>query len=254
MTVIRLDRIGPVACLALDRPPHNFFDVAMLEEIAAILERCESDPEVRVSLLVSKHKNFCAGADFGEGRRPDPGPIYTSAVKLLKRTKPLVAAIGGAAVGGGLGLALIADLRIGDDTSWFQANFTRIGISAGFGISFTMPRVVGPQRTRDLLLTARRVPSREALAIGLLDRVVEAGTLQDAALALATEIAANSPAATSATLRLLGRDDADHFAAAVVRELGLQRPLFAAPDFDEGVRASAERRTPQFSNLQEHEA
>jgi len=251
MTVVRLDRIGSVACLALDRPPHNFFDIAMLEEIAAILAQCERDPEVRVTLLMSKHKNFCAGADFGEGRRHDPEPIYTAATKLLRRTKPLIAAIGGAAVGGGLGLALTADLRIGDDACWFQANFTRIGISAGFGISFTMPRVIGPQRTRDLLLTSRRVPSREALAIGLLDRLVEAGTLHDAALALATDIAANSPAATSASLRLFGHDDADRFAAAVTRELGLQRPLFAAPDFDEGVRASAERRTPQFSNMQE---
>jgi enoyl-CoA hydratase/carnithine racemase len=248
---IQIDQQGSIVRLALSRAPHNFFDVDMIERLASILEDCDRNPSVRVTILTSDLKNFCAGADFGGGEKPDAKPVYTAAIRLVRRHKPMIAALSGASVGGGLGLALTADLRVGDDTCWFQANFTRIGISAGFGISHTLPSVVGGQRARDLLITSRRIPAPEALAIGLLDRLAPPGELQQTAFALAEAIATNSPTATVISRLLLGEDDGDLFAAAVSRELALQKPLFETNDFAEGVRAGAERRAPRFADWQE---
>ncbi|MDX9741926.1 MAG: enoyl-CoA hydratase-related protein [Gammaproteobacteria bacterium] len=249
--LVRLEQDGFVARLIIARPPHNFFNVEMITDMADLLEECDRNPSVRVTILTSDLKNFCAGADFGDAERPEPVHLYTAANRLIRRRKPMIAAIGGAAVGGGLGVALTADLRVGDETAWFQANFTRIGLSAGFGISHTLPAVVGRQRARDLLVTARRVTADEAFAIHLLDRIAPPGELQATALAVAQEIAANSPVATAASRELIGREEADLFAAAISRELEYQRPLLASSDFAEGVRAAAERREPNFSTFPE---
>ncbi|AJR24183.1 enoyl-CoA hydratase/isomerase family protein [Sphingobium sp. YBL2] len=238
---------GPVATITLSRPPHNFFDVAMITQIADLIEACDRDPGVRLCLLTSDQKNFCAGADFSGGNRPDPMPIYQAAARLIDRRKPLVAVVHGAAIGGGLGLALAADFRIGASDCWFQGNFVRIALSPGFGLSYTLPRLVGAQRARDLLLTGRRVDAQEALDIGLIDRLAPREGLHEATGAFAAELAENAPAAMVATRTLLSKDAGRDFRAAVEAELAHQRLLFASPDFAEGVAASRERRTPHFS-------
>lgn len=111
----------------------------------------------------------------------------------MRRAKPIIAAVNGAAIGGGLGLALVADMRVGERWTKFQANFVRIGISAGFGLSFTLPRIVGAQKARDILFTGRRIESKEALSLGLLDRLVDGPDLASAALRLAEEVASAAP-------------------------------------------------------------
>jgi 2-(1,2-epoxy-1,2-dihydrophenyl)acetyl-CoA isomerase len=247
----RIDRVGTVGKLTLSRAPHNFFDCEMLSGLADALADFDRDTGIRAVVLMSDQRNFCAGANFGGDARIDPAPIYKAATRLVSRRKPLVAAVKGAAVGGGLGLAMIADLRVGDSSCWMQANFTRIGISPGFGLSYTLPKVIGAQRARDMLLTGRRVSAGEASSMGLLDRLVGEGKANDAAQALAAELAANSPAAMSATRRSLPSLDESVFAAAIARELAFQEPLFAGSDFEEGVRAANERRAPSFSAFQE---
>ena len=247
MPELRVETRGHVALVVVSRPPHNFFDAALLEALANALRGVDADPTLRVSVISSDQRSFCAGADFGGGARPDPALIYAQATRIAGRSKPMIAAVNGAAIGGGLGLALTADFRIGDGETRMQANFVCIGLSAGFGLSLTLPRLVGDRLARDLLLSGRRVEGEEALAMGLLDRLAAPGALLEDALQFAAELAANAPKAMTAMRRLLAPDEQMRFRAAVEQELALQGPLFASADFDEGVRAARERRAPIFS-------
>lgn len=252
MTDLHTARSGRVAVLTLSRPPHNYFDAGLVRTLADALADVDHDPQARVCVLRAEGRNFCAGASFGAGSQPDPAAVYAQAARLMDRRKPLVAAVNGAAIGGGFGLALVADLRVGTSGTAFHANFARLGICAGFGLSFTLPRLIGPQKARDLLLTARRVTGAEALQLGLLDRVVEQPeALDGAAMALASAMAENAPGALLATRTLLDEGEREGFAAAIERELQLQVPLFASTDFIEGVAAARERRTPVFSDGKE---
>lgn len=247
---LRTERRGAVAVLTLSRPPHNYFDAGLLRTLADALAEADEDRTIRVSVLASDQRSFCAGAEFGGAARPEPSAIYAQAKRLMTRTKPLVAAVRGAAIGGGMGLALAADMRVGCADTVFHANFARLGICAGFGLSHTLPRLVGAQKARDLLLTARRVTGEEALAIGLLDRLVAPADVGQEAAGLASEIAANAPAAVAATRALLGADERRAYEDAIERELAQQAPLFASRDFQEGVRAARERRLPAFGDLE----
>lgn len=246
MTGLVIRQEGRLTVLTLSRPPHNYFDTEMLGALAEVLE--DADVGVRACVLRAEGRSFCAGAAFGSSGGPDPAAIYAHAVRLMVRRKPLVAAVRGAAIGGGLGLALVADMRVAAAGTSFHANFARLGICAGFGITYNLPRVVGAQKARDLLLTARRIGGKEALQIGLVDRLAAAPDVDGAALALADEIAANAPGALSTTRILLGTGEQEAFTQAIARELRLQAPLLGSADFVEGVAAARERRLPAFSD------
>jgi 2-(1,2-epoxy-1,2-dihydrophenyl)acetyl-CoA isomerase len=241
-------RDGAVAIVRLARPPHNFFDAALLAGLADVLTANDADPSVRVTLLTAEGRSFCAGADFSRAAAGIEGAraVYVQAARLFARAKPLVAAVGGPAVGGGLGLALVADFRVVSSAARFHANFAAIGLHPGFAITATLPALVGAQRARDLLTTARRVGGEEAATIGLADRLAPAEALDEVALALARDIAANAPLALAAIARALPRIDAATAAAAMAAELDEQAALFATADFHEGVRATSERRPPVF--------
>jgi enoyl-CoA hydratase/carnithine racemase len=172
--------------------------------------------------------------------------IYRHAVRLFRCPLPIVAAVQGAAVGGGLGLALVADFRVASAQSRFSANFNRLGIHPGFGLSVTLPRVVGPQQAALLFYTGRRIGGGEAHAIGLVDVLAEGEGLREAALSLASEIAQSAPLAVMSTRATLRRGLADAVAAATEHELAEQHKQFATEDFAEGVKAMAERRLPMF--------
>src|SRR6202030_4695081 len=116
-------------------------------------------------------KHFCAGANFA-GDTPAEGDLYEQAVRLFAAGLPLVAAVQGAAVGGGLGVALSADFRVATPETRFSANFARLGIHHGFGITVTLPLVVGHQRALEMLYTGDRLGGEQAHAIGLCDRLV----------------------------------------------------------------------------------
>lgn len=238
--------IDHVATVELTNPPDNFFSVAMLEALATTLEVLDDDDACRAVLLCAEGKNFCAGADFSAGGPTDIGALYHAAVRLFRTRKPIVAAVQGAAVGGGLGLALAADFRIAAPEARFSANFARLGLHQGFGVSVTLPRVVGQQHAAAMLYTARRVPATDALAMGLVDRVVPAEELRQAALALAGEIATAAPLAVESIRATMRAGLADAVAAATDHELAEQTRLRETRDFVEGARATAERRTPHF--------
>ncbi len=237
-----------VATVRLRRPPNNFFSLWMIEQLADILDELDSDPSCRVTVLSGEGKHFCAGADFsGAGGSYSTAELYAAAVRLFRNRKPVVAAIQGAAIGGGLGLALFADFRLAAPEARFSANFARLGFHQGFGLSVTLPALVGAQRAAELLYTGRRIKGEEAAAIGLVDRLVPLDQLERAALDFAAEIAASAPLAVQSIRETLRAGLADRVAAATARELAEQERLRATDDFREGARAMAERRVPVFN-------
>ena len=164
-------------------------------------------PECRALMLCSEGKSFCAGANFanrdassGETTaRAGENPLYVEGVRLFRCRKPVVAAVQGAAIGGGFGLALVADFRVATADARFAANFVKLGIHPGFGLTYTLPRLIGVQKASLMFYTGRRIEGKEALAWGLCDQLVEPDDLRDAALTLAEEIAEGAPLALLST-------------------------------------------------------
>jgi enoyl-CoA hydratase/carnithine racemase len=245
---------GHVATVEMRRPPNNFFDNALINEIGAALDKLDADPQCRAVVLAAEGKAFCAGADLPN--RPQTGAaseagtgvkhLYKEAVRLFRSRKPIVAAVHGAAVGGGLGLALVADFRVTCPEARFSANFTRLGFHPGFGLTVTLPRLVGPQQAALLFYTGRRIPGDEAVRIGLADLLVAQSEVRTAAQSLALEIAQSAPLAVLATRETLRRSLADAIEAATERELTEQEWLRRTADFKEGVAAMTDRRLPDF--------
>src|SRR5262249_26970840 len=155
-----------VAVVEFDRPPHNFFDAVLIEQIADAYEQLDGDPACRAIVLCSAGKHFCAGANFAAKNPAAGGHLYDQAIRLFTFATPVVAAVQGAAIGGGLGVALSADFRVASPESRFAANFSRLGIHHGFGLTVTLPLVVGEQRALELLYTGERVRGDDAHAIG----------------------------------------------------------------------------------------
>jgi enoyl-CoA hydratase/carnithine racemase len=259
MSDIGVEKSGHVALVEIRRPPNNFFDIPLIKEIATAFESFDQDGDIRAIVLASQGKAFCAGANFGDGslldaqgRRPDePGagvaPLYIEGNRLFRTKKPIVAAVHGAAVGGGLGLAMVADFRVTCPEARFVANFTRLGFHPGFGLTVTLPAVIGPTKAALMFYTSRRVPGDEAYAIGLADVLVPQDQVRGAALKLAAEIAENSPLGLIATRTTMRGDLADRVRKATDHELEQQTWLRKTDDFKEGIKAMAERRVPNFS-------
>lgn len=240
-----------VATVEIRRPPNNFFDVDLVDDLVRVFGDLEDDPDCRAIVLCSEGRHFCAGADFVDG--PDTEVtgvggrrLYAGAIRLFDGRTPVVAAIQGAAVGGGLGLALVADFRVGCPEARLSANFARLGFHQGFGLSVTLPLVVGHQRALDLLYTARRVPGEEAAAMGLLDRLVPRGEVRAEALRLAADIATSGPLAVREIRATMRGDLPRRVREATEHEEAVQGRLQGTADFAEGVAAMAERRTPRF--------
>ncbi len=235
-----------VATVEFDRPPHNHFDVELIAALADAYEALDEDPACRAIVLCSAGRHFCAGANFAGAGEVSREALYVQAVRLFAAATPVVAAIQGAAIGGGLGLALSADFRVASPASRFAANFARLGFHHGFGLTVTLPAAVGAQAALELLYTGRRVKGEEAYALGLCDRLASDDGLRDAAHALAGEIAASAPLAVRSIRETMRGDLPERVFAATQREAEQQAELFASEDFREGVRATAERRTPRF--------
>jgi enoyl-CoA hydratase/carnithine racemase len=244
---------GHVGQIEIQRPPHNYFDNALINQIADALEAFDRDPACRSVVLCAQGKSFCAGADFanrpatGAGAEGGSGKhLYKEATRIFRTKKPSVAAVHGAAIGGGLGLALAADFRVTCPEARFSANFTRLGFHPGFSLTYTLPRLVGQQKANLLFYTGRRVTGDEAMAMGLADVLVPLADVRTAATALATEIAQSAPLAVQSTRETMRRGFADAAERATERELTEQEWTRKTADFKEGVKAWAERRLPSF--------
>jgi len=243
---------GHIATITIQRPPNNFFDYLLIEQIADVLETLDDESDCRVNILASEGKNFCAGANFSQDKemmnKTNPySKLYREAVRLFRTKKPIIAAVQGAAVGGGLGLALAADFRIASPESRFSANFAKLGFHQGFGSSVTLPRVVGQQNAAMMLYTAKRVKGEEALRLGLIDYLVPSSDILKKTKEFALEIASSAPMAVESIRATVRGDLADQVEEVVAWELSEQIRLQSSDDFKEGIAASLERREAKFN-------
>ena len=243
---------GHVAVLTLDRPPNNHVSVELMRDLADALDDINGEPPLRAAVLKPAGKAFCAGADLvspsGIGGTGMQGinPLYVEAVRLFSAKKPIVAAVQGAAVGAGLGLALVADFRVAAPEARFTANFVKLGFHPGFGITHTLPRLIGQQRAALMCLTGRRLTGEQAVDWGLADVLAPLDELEAAALRLAGEIAENAPLAVQSTRATFRADLAAAVKSQTDHELVEQTWLRQTKDFAEGVRAVNERRAGNF--------
>jgi len=244
-----------VATAEIRRPPNNYFDLGLIESLAEGFAALDSEAACRAIVLCSEGRHFCAGANFASRddgpapTNPDGSPrhLYDAAVALFSTSTPVVAAVQGAAIGGGLGLACMPDFRVTADEARFAANFARLGFHHGFGLTATLPDLVGNQRCLELLYTGRRISGTEAVDIGLADKLVPIGDVRAAAHELAAEIAGSAPLAVTSIRETMRGDLADRIRIATDRERAEQDRLRSTNDWSEGVAAMAERRAPNFT-------
>ena len=263
---IGVEKVGHVGTIEIRRPPLNFFDISLINQIADALDEFDRDIEIRASVLSAQGKAFCAGANFGDPARQaqeareaektakgDPadslGPInhlYIQAVRIFRAKKPIVAAVQGAAIGGGLGLAVSADFRVTCPEARFSANFTKLGFHPGFGLTVTLPELIGKNNAELMFYTSRRVTGEEAFKMGLADVLVPQDQVRAAAQKLAAEIAENAPLGVTETRATMRAGLADRVMKATEHELEIQTRLRKTEDFKEGVKATEERRVANF--------
>lgn len=251
---------GHIMTVEIQRPPHNFFDYSLIGQIADAFKEADENPDCRAIVLAAEGKHFCAGANFGSGKDDDSGSrdfteegfrnttgkLYREAARLFANTKPVVGAVQGAAIGGGLGLALVPDFRVACPEARFAANFVKLGIHQGFGLSVTLPRLVGQQAAAMMLLTGRRIGGEEAHRLGLVDVLTSQDSLREEAAKLAGEIAENAPLAVKSVRATLRAGLADAVTTATEHELSEQQWLRGTEDAQEGIRSVAERRPGNF--------
>jgi enoyl-CoA hydratase/carnithine racemase len=248
-----------VMVATLNRPDRlNSMTVQMFSELEQ-LARDLRDTDLRSLIMTGAGRAFCAGFDLdaadelaglsplGMLARQEHAARALAAIRSLPM--PVIAAVNGAAAGGGLALALMADIRLGSPAARFNAAFVRIGLSAGdLGTSWLLPRLIGPARAAEFAYTGGFIEAEEAERLGLLNRVVPAERLLDETLALAASIATNSPAGVQLSKRALQANmEAASFAAALELENRGQALLTRGEDMAEALTAFKERREPQFT-------
>lgn len=245
-----------VAEITLNRPEAlNAFDDLMATEFQEALKSAERDPAVRALLITGAGKSFCAGQDLGVMRERPEGrsfrehllktynPIVT---KLRSIEKPVVAAVNGAAVGAGFGLALACDIRYASEAAKFRMAFIGIGLAPDSGTSYFLPRLVGMGRALELAYTNDLVDATTALQLGLVNKVFPAAALLKEARALAAKLAAGPTKAYGLTKRAMLRAASGALDEALDYEAHLQDIASGTGDHKEGVAAFLEKRPPQF--------
>jgi enoyl-CoA hydratase/carnithine racemase len=257
--VVQMQVDDGVALLTLNRPERlNAWTTEMEQVYFALLKQCGADEQVRAIVVTGTGRGFCAGADMQQLQELGDGTLIESAETVERRPqslplsipKPIIAAINGACAGIGLVQALMCDMRFAAEGAKLTTAFARRGLIAEHGISWILPRHVGPARALDLLLSGRVVFAEEAQALGLVNRVYAPDRLLDAALEYAGELAAHcSPASMAAMKRQVYADLERTLPDALAEADRLMLASFTAPDFVEGVASFVERRDPRFATL-----
>jgi enoyl-CoA hydratase/carnithine racemase len=249
------ERREGVLVLTFNRPDRlNAWNNDLEDQYFAALDAAEDDPDVRAIVITGAGRGFCSGADMQNLQRIERAAERS--VRPRSRAwprsvdKPMIAAINGAAAGLGLVEALLCDVRFATPEAKLTTSFARRGLIAEYGLSYMLPRLVGPGRAADLLLSGRVVRGAEALTMGLVEFVADADTLLDEAVAYAQDLAANcSPASMAMMKRQLLRHLDTDFATAVAESDALMLGSFDRPDVKEGVASYVEKRPPAFQGL-----
>lgn len=271
--LIQKERHGAVLELRLDNPPYNGLSGPLLSGYLQALEEARLDDAVRAVVTTATGPTWCAGGDLTQLKEEGPDRSLSdmlhestgesATLSLVDRQadqlgagrhvltidgfdKPMIAAINGAAAGGGFALALLHDIRFASERAIFTVAFTRIGLSLEMGLSYLLPRAVGPQAAFDLAATSRRVRAEEAQALGIVWKVVPEEELVSTAIAYAQELAERSPLALQISKRLLRRTWDSTLVQQLETEWPWQVAAFASPDARAAIEAFF-RRAPDGS-------
>jgi 2-(1,2-epoxy-1,2-dihydrophenyl)acetyl-CoA isomerase len=253
---VRLEVADAIATITLNRPEAlNALTVPMKEELLAALRSVERDAAVRVAILTGAGRAFCAGQDLHERLQPDAAPLgeelrkrYNPIVRAMRGLeKPIIGAINGVAAGAGASLAFACDLRIAAEAATFALAFGRVGLVPDTGVTWLLPRLVGSARAAEIAFVGTPVQAADALAIGLVSRVVPADALMEAARELARRLAAGAPRALALTKRALNAAWDRGLDAALDYEAELQDVAGRTADHAEGIAAFMDKRPPHFT-------
>lgn len=257
MDAVKLERHGKVAVLRLDDPAvMNALSPAIKEGMQVNVPKVLADPDVRAIVITGTGKAFCAGGDIRSMQDPEQrkAPAVRRRMKvthlwsqaLLDSDKPVIAAVNGAAVGGGLALALLSDIVIASQTAYFMSGYSKLGALPDLGVLQTLPWAIGSLRAKEMILLNRRYTAEEAVQIGLANRCVAPERLMAEALAAATEIAEGPAAMLSMSKVMMKRAYETSVEEFFEREAIAQGVAFGSAEFSEGVEAFLAKRKPRF--------
>jgi enoyl-CoA hydratase/carnithine racemase len=274
MTEVVVERHGAVLVCRLNRPQQrNGLTGPLLAEYLAALDEARTDDAVRVVVTTGEGDAFSAGADISDldgdrarnglnvlmheklgltatlstaDREYDRLGIGRETLAIKNFDKPLIAAVNGAAAGGGLALAMLHDIRLASVRATFTTAFVRIGLVAEMGLSYTLPRAVGLEAAMDMIFTSRTVDAEDALAMRLIRRAVPHERLMEETMAYAEQIAAQAPIAVQFAKKSLSRSLDNTFLTQLELEWPYQVAVFDTDDAKEGIAAFRERRPPRF--------
>ena len=251
---------GGVALVTFDKAESmNSLDPATMREVRESILRLLADPKVRALVLTGSGAAFCAGANVKQmaaaARSRDSiqwvldttAELHPLLLELHASAKPMIAAVNGVAAGGGLGLALVADCRIGNPKARFAAGYFGIGLSPDGGSTWLMPRLIGTQRTRRFFFANEVMGAAEAADVGLLDELVTEEQLLPRAIAIAREWGQWGAMSRESTKRLLEATVKNDFASHLDLERGLIAAAAGTADFAEGTTAFVEKRKARFA-------
>lgn len=257
---ITLEKKGNIATITLNRPEKlNILTPQMGEELVDAFGAVDRDEETRVVIITGAGRAFCAGADIDgwflplarERRKGVAGDVIRGIIEaiplaLIRVRKPVIAAINGAAVGFGCTLPLLCDIRIASEDARFSLAFTRVGILPEMGSSYLLPRLVGMGKACELVFTAKMFGAEEAKEIGLVNQVVPADELAQAAYEMATSIAKQAPLAVQVSKMALYKGMDTDLAGQVQHEIFAFNYLSGTEDFEEACKAFLDKREPVF--------
>jgi enoyl-CoA hydratase/carnithine racemase len=248
------DRIG---VLTLNRPEQrNAMSPELLDAFSEQIEVAQNDADIRCLVLTGRGRCFSAGADLrssfqrsdlGKPSREASYAMYEPFLRVLDVQVPVIAALNGHTVGGGFGLALLADIRVANRDSKYGANFARLGIHSGLGISYVLPRLVGPAHAAELLFTGSLIDGNEALRIGLVSHAVDAENVLPTAFRIAGAITGAAPLAVQTMKASIRRGLGWQIRQAALEEAGFQAESLNTEDAKEGISAILQKREPEFT-------
>jgi len=256
---ILLEKDGGIAVITLNRPERfNSFTTSMYREFPRIIDQLRRDDEVKAVILTGAGKGFCAGSDVSDrlGKRLEEGgeksrfenlqQVGAMTLDIADFDKPIIGAINGAAVGAGLSLALLCDIRLASEKARFGAVWLTVGLIPDLGSTYTLPRIIGKEKALELMLSREILKADEALKIGLVSKVFPHDQLMDEARMLAGSIAAGPSVAVELTKRALQRSLENNLKTQLDYETYAQNICRQTEDHREGIRAFEEKRKPEF--------
>ena len=254
MTSLTVTKEKKVGLISLQRPPANALSNDLLTALSDALDQVETAREIRVVLLHGEGKFFSAGADIKEftsiQNNVESSSMSENGQKLFERietfSKPVIAAIHGAALGGGLELAMSCHLRLASENAQLGLPELQLGLIPGFGGTQRLPRYVGSAKAAEMMFTSEPITGKEAVQWGLVNHAYPEEVLMEKAKMLANRIAEKSPASLRAVIELLNYEKSNSFYQGINREMQLFEEIFLSEDAKEGIQAFIEKRSPTF--------